>query len=174
MEPPKAETPEAEKDYQTFLNNKGYVAYQTGWKLEADKYAMLDVNQDGTQELIIQAPSSSNWYDALVFTKNAKGEIVKAAELHYYNSLRYSGTNQALFYTDMKPSVLLGRYVYAGLNGTALEVVKTMSWEPVSVDNKIVASISLTEKNGSKTSITEADRQAAYAELSNLFFLAIK
>ena len=173
VEPPKVETPKAEMDYQAFLDAKGYVAYETGWGLAADKYAMLDVNQDGTQELIIQGPASSNWYNALVFTKNAAGEIVKAAELHYYNSLRYSGTHKALFYTEMKPSVLLGSYVYAGLNGTALEVEQRLAWEPVSKDGKIVASIKLVNADGSETPITEADRQAAYAELSNLFFLSL-
>jgi hypothetical protein len=73
----------------------------------------------------------------------------------------------------MTPSVLLGSYVYAGLNGTALDVEQRLAWEPVSKDGKIVASIKLVNADGSETPITETDRQAAYAELSNLFFLSL-
>ena len=103
FEPVPDETPDPEaviagdpeSYFINFLNSSEYLNGASEWNAQPTEYAMLDINQDGVEELILNAAYDDDFSTAVVFKIN----------MSCYD-LKYSQEYKALVYSDTRPSVM--------------------------------------------------------------------
>ena len=92
--------PETELDlegvYLKFLEGGLFREFVSGWIYgEPQKYAILDLNQDGYEELLISGSDGSGFYNFLVFSYDKLNKQIfplfaEQGILQYYGKLEYS------------------------------------------------------------------------------------
>jgi len=101
--------------YMSFMETEGYKPYVADWFYGfPTEYAILDVDGDGLEELIVTGGNSSGFYNYAVFGYNRSSETVYAQAIHgsdkfgengqtvaqYYNWMMYSPGHHALVYRE--------------------------------------------------------------------------
>src|SRR5699024_2634281 len=92
--------------YINFLETQGYQPFMSDWIYgQPNKYAILDINQDGIDELIITGGNELGFYNFAVFSYNKTSNDIYALSIpgnvtfgedytgnvsQYYDSLQYS------------------------------------------------------------------------------------
>ena len=97
--------PAATDPYTAFLQSKGYLT-DTGWWTSApETYALVDIDQDGSNELLVQGPADSEWYNTMIYTMNDEKKLVVAGGLYHYSDLEYSSYLTGVIANSMSPSI---------------------------------------------------------------------
>ena len=117
--------PEAEdaipEPWGEFLQEKQYEENITDWLLTDPGYCLLDIDQDGTQELILTSgPDADNWYEYQVYTAENNQNIELVDNIIVYKAISYSEKYKALVgYNDL-PKQLTSRKNYYVLEDVQL------------------------------------------------------
>ena len=134
--------------YQRFLAEQGYTDYLDDWFYQPTEYALLDLNQDGMKELILQGNYFDTFYDDFynfsVFTYDARTKQVVIVPLAdgtsesnapkqvetCYGELMYSPQYQSLVFTDLRPyyvgTTAISNYGYYTLNNGSLQMEQSI------------------------------------------------
>lgn len=83
-------------------------------------FALVDINQDGRQELIVDAMDLLGWFADLVFTQNANGSVNFLGSLWTYSPVEYSAKHSALSYILARPAFGEVPYAYVKLSDTGI------------------------------------------------------
>lgn len=110
--------PSAADRYQEFLAGKEYQSAIENWWCVPQEYALLDINQDGTEELILQGSDGVGFYNFALFTYDrARDQVLPLSYVSDdefnglfsgYGELGYAEAHQALVITPLKPTQLAG------------------------------------------------------------------
>lgn len=122
------ETETLDDIYMNFLETKGYQPFISDWIYgQPSKYAILDINGDGMEELIITSGGDLEFYDFSVFSYDevtddifvlsisgtyAYGEDYTGNAAQYYSWLRYSSKYHALVFTEFNNGSMFDSYSY--------------------------------------------------------------
>lgn len=114
--------------YTDFLEAKGYQPFISDWIYgQPSEYAILDINGDGMEELIITSGGDLEFYDFSVFSYDevtddifvlsisgtyAYGEDYTGNAAQYYSWLRYSSKYHALVFTEFNNGSMFDSYSY--------------------------------------------------------------
>ena len=80
-----------------FLQEKQYEENITDWLLTDPGYCLLDIDQDGTEELILTSgPDADNWYEYQVYTAENDQNIELVDNIIVYKAISYSEKYKAL------------------------------------------------------------------------------
>lgn len=116
--------------YKQFIIDKGYEKDigKDNYFQTAKQYAILDINQDGTEELFIQDDGDSTFfYSTLIYTyDNEKQEIVFVDGLYSYGSLEYSAKDKAIAFQTFKPFADAGACIFYTLENNQLAWLRTL------------------------------------------------
>lgn len=133
--------------YKNFVKTQKYREYTSkaeGWKRynsktkkheEAfvQKYAILDINKDGTPELLCEGETidfEQAWKCTLVVTFNkSTNQLILVDDIYSYASLAYDNVDQAIRYTNVRPSTLIASYTSYKLVSNKLEAYKTYGYD---------------------------------------------
>ena len=114
--------------FKSFLQNKEYRKYTSEWTESPSKYAYLDIDGDGSQELILI--SDGVFFNSLICSADVQSGAVKILDNGYYfGSIRYSETYRALALTDFRPNSMLGGYDFMGISGSKLVSKFSLAWD---------------------------------------------
>lgn len=165
------DTPEQEpQDYQSFLTSQAYLDYAEGWNGSGETYAILDINQDGVDELIVNSPNNSGFMYSLVFTQNYEGQIVRLANEYHYGYIRYSAEHSAIEYSELNPTPDLGSSGFYAMSGAGLALIFSISWDnSEGTENSQIYYPS----SGESVPISAEERQAYFASLQNLNWVSL-
>lgn len=107
--------PLTQPNYKDFLAAKGYLNYTNDWWCTPSEYALLDIDQDGKQELIIQGEDGTGFSNCLVFRwDSAQGKVINvplnaidfdgiSQWFSCYGGLGYSPKYKSLVFTSLRP-----------------------------------------------------------------------
>ena len=116
--------------YKQFIIDKGYEKDigKDNYFQTAKQYAILDMNQDGTEELFIQDDGDSTFfYSTLIYTyDNEKQEIVFVDGLYSYGSLEYSAKDKTIAFQTFKPFADAGACIFYTLENNQLAWLRTL------------------------------------------------
>lgn len=133
--------------YKNFIRTKKYREYTSnaeGWKKynsttkkheEAlvQRYAILDINQDGTPELLCETDLldyETAWKSTLVVTFNkSTNQLLLVDDIYSYGSLVYNNIDQTVRYTNVRPSYYIAAYTSFKLINNKLEAYKTYGYD---------------------------------------------
>lgn len=163
--------PEQEpQDYQSFLTSQAYLDYAEGWTGSGETYAILDINQDGVDELIVNSPNDFGFMYSLLFTKNYEGQIVRLANEYHYGYIRYSAEHSAIEYSELNPTPDLGNSGFFAISGGGLVLVLSISWDSSEgTENSQIYYPS----SGESVPISAEERQAYFGSLQNLNWVSL-
>lgn len=165
--------------YQVFLTNRGYLSDWTSSDISSfytlRSYSLIDIDQNGTDELIIVSNSDIGFLAFLVYTIDEKsGEIVRlpAARsdvenniLSCYGDPRYSPKNKALVFSETKPTAMYGGVEYFVVTGDCLYSIGAVGANSFINEGKMTYYSTL---SSSFEEISEADRDGYISELTSL------
>ena len=124
--------------YINFLETQGYQPFMSDWIYgQPNKYAILDINQDGIDELIITGGNELGFYNFAVFSYNKTSNDIYALSIpgnvtfgedytgnvsQYYDSLQYSPKYHALVFTELNNGPMFDSYGYYVIDDRKLVV----------------------------------------------------
>ena len=163
---------DAKTRFDQFLAEKGYESALDDWVYgQPQEYALLDVNEDGCEELIISGrgdmpefaglavfrldPQSGQIIPVQIYTANMQGETVG----QFFNVLEYSRKYQALVYSEVRTAYAYGSYDYCVLVGDRLKPEFSIGYEVIINGDQEETSYSL-RRGGNTESLTEEQYQA--------------
>lgn len=112
-----------------FVKNRQYTKYTSDWYYAPSKYAYLDIDGDGNQELVI-VNDNDVFFNALICAADSQSGTVKVLDNSYnFGSLRYSANYRALVLTDFRVNAMMGDYAFMGINGSQLVSKFHMGWD---------------------------------------------
>lgn len=126
--------------YELFLKNKTYMDdwNSTSRMYDPESYAILDIDQNGKDELIIISGTSTGFYDFLVYRMTPFGTI-KLVKCYYSNGygpvdscwaeLRYSQKHKALVFNETRNSAMYGGLYYWRLADYQLNEYGSIGWD---------------------------------------------
>lgn len=133
--------------YKNFIRTQKYREYTSNaetWKMynsktkrneEAfvKKYAILDINKDGTPELLCETnlmDFEEAWKSTLIVTYNkSTNQLVLVDDIYSYASLSYDNIDQTVKYTNIRPSSLIASYTSFKLVNNKLQAYKTYGYD---------------------------------------------
>lgn len=136
--PSAEDTPEAEdaipEPWGEFLQEKQYEENITDWLLTDPGYCLLDIDQDGTQELILTSgPDADNWYEYQVYTAENNQNIELVDNIIVYKAISYSEKYKALVgYNDLPKQLTSRKNYYVLEDGQLTEafaIGSEVDWE---------------------------------------------
>lgn len=136
------EAVDVQGQFALFLENRGYESCLSDWSYGAPgEYALLDLNGDGVEELILSGgdgvmeffslavfrldPQSGQITPVQIYSPNFDGSIVG----QYFSMLEYSSRHQALVFSELRNSYMYGESGYYVLRGNRLEVEFSVGYE---------------------------------------------
>lgn len=162
--------PETELDlegvYLKFLEGGLFREFVSGWIYgEPQKYAILDLNQDGYEELLISGSDGSGFYNFLVFSYDKLNKQIfplfaEQGILQYYGKLEYSNKYKALVFNPFNNPVYYDDYEFWVVNDNSLKSEFILSYTIDSgddvIDNTDLVMHTITNQEGSEQ-ITEGE-----------------
>lgn len=155
--------------YEAFLANRGYLSDWTSSDISSfytlGSYSLIDIDQNGTDELIIVSNSDIGFLTFLVYTIDEEsGEIVRLPVarsdmenniLSCYGDPRYSPKYKALVFSETKPTAMYGGVEYFVVAGDCLYSIGTVGADSFITESKMTYYSTISE---SFEEISEADR----------------
>lgn len=121
-------TIQAKNVFDSFIYNKEYAKYTSGWNESPCKYTYLDIDEDGNQELILL--SDGEFFHALICSADLQSGAIKILDNGYYfGSLRYSEIYRALVLTEFRVSYMMADYNFMGINASELVPKFYLGWD---------------------------------------------
>lgn len=117
-----------------FLQEKQYEENITDWLLTDPGYCLLDIDQDGTEELILTSgPDADNWYEYQVYTAENDQNIELVDNIIVYKAISYSEKYKALVgYNDQPKQLTSSKNYYVLEDGKLTEdfsIGSEVDWE---------------------------------------------
>ena len=117
-----------------FLQEKQYEENITDWLLTDPGYCLLDIDQDGTEELILTSgPDADNWYEYQVYTAENDQNIELVDNIIVYKAISYSEKYKALVgYNDQPKQLTSSKNYYVLEDGKlteAFSIGSEVDWE---------------------------------------------
>lgn len=119
-----------------FIQDGGYLEYTKDWSLPVKKYCLFDLNQDGTEELIIASEDDGSGfsYYQVYAMQNAKIVMIKDFTACY--GITYSEKYHSIVFSDTRPSEASQSRLFETYDGTKMvdifyiqEDLNTDTWE---------------------------------------------
>ena len=153
--------------YLKFLTSKSYQSYITGWQYGVpSEYAILDINGDGYEELIITSRTGwSDDYFSVFSYDRTLDEIYVFFTKYYFKGLRYSPQYHALVFSTINSNIYIGFCDYWIIEDKQFNVDFTLFYER-NYDTQEI-SYSLTDSGNSRI-ITEVEYDSYIKDLVNL------
>lgn len=104
--------------YYNLIKDGTAVAYSSGGllqKVSADAFLLLDINKDGTYELLTTDYDNNRKQSAVinyVFTINKQGTVIYVDG--FYNSTELHGMKKKIYYNPSKKGIVAEAYIYHG------------------------------------------------------------
>ena len=92
-----------EAAYKIFISEGKYQEFTSGWFAEPDSYAFLDIDQDGVEELLLNAPHGDDFSTVGIFSYDGQA-VNYVGKADYCYDLNYSSQYRALAFYDTRPS----------------------------------------------------------------------
>ena len=127
--------------FEAFLEQEGYYSeLQDSWIYGVpSEYALLDVNGDGWEELILSGGNGTGFYNFAVFYLDREsGEIIPAfignpssgaGTVGQYGGITYSPVNHALVYTELNNGAMFGGFGYHTLEEERIGLAFSVNFE---------------------------------------------
>lgn len=170
---PPEDVPPVIPDYDAFLEKKGYQDYLENWWCIPSEYALLDIDQDGTQELIIQGGELSGFYEYLIFRWDAaQGKPVSVPidgsdqGFTSYGGVQYVPKYRAINAIYVRPSDYDGKIDYYVLKNSEMVKDFSIGWETPSVEKIYVWE----SGGGQRKIITQEQYEAYWSENQRIVF----
>lgn len=154
--------------WNTFLQEKQYDPNITDWTTTELQYCLLDIDQDGSKELILTP--GMNWDDFeiyQVYTIGEDGKVYLADDFTTCYDLSYSSKYKALAYNSSRPSEMSASLEYHGMEGTKMTESFAVNME-VDLDTYLPVYKVQNTTQGTDTTITEAEYEAYQKECKPL------
>ena len=158
--------------YELFLKNEGYLDDWDGWYDPAE-YTLLDIDQDGDDELIIISDTSDGFYCFLVYRMTALGTI-ELVDCYYDGSedygtvdscwagLRYSSKYKSLVFSETRNGIMYGGLTYWHMEKDTLKGFAGISYE---VDMNTNVTYYYSSLDGSSRKVSQSTYNAYINEL---------
>lgn len=163
-------TPEqAETAWKEFIESSEYLKYTEKWEKFWNaplkyEYAIKDLNADTIPECIITRPDTEPFFHTAIFTFDKK-QITQVFDQYGYGKIRYvPSKNMIIGIPEIKSSVDYSYAPFYSLKDTKLINEFTISRE---------TGVSYYSANGSKTVISDEERQSYYADAEDLEWMPI-
>lgn len=167
-------------DYSSFLQEERYMDIDAvresinlpdSYLSKSEKsYALLDINQDGIEELIINIKPEPDFMFSLIFTYDAEGQIAFVSNLYHYAYIRYSPEYLAIECSELRPSVYTGDGSFYTLNGTELTMTFSVGWDTyVSEDYNYV----YYPDSGQTTTISQDERLGYFSNMQEIEWIPL-
>lgn len=152
--------------YMEYMQSKEYEQYTGDWMKPADSYAVLDIDGDQVDELLINSGTEMGWFNVLLYTYNLETEQIELVrDIYYYGGLRYSAENKALVYNDFKPTVMMGGSNFDVLENGELVPLFGIGWEG--------ENYAIYYQDERTEGITKEQYDAYYEEITDIEFLSL-
>ena len=128
--------------YLNFLSEKEYQSFISDWMFGLpNEYAILDINKDGIDELIITGGGDLGWYNFSVFSYDRISQKIYPIPIQgyagdqpennaqYYGSLEYSPTYHALVFTEFNDGTMFGGLDYFTINNRRIVIEFSLRFE---------------------------------------------
>lgn len=161
--------------YIEFINDKVYERYIDNWVMPAIEYAILDINQDGVPELLINSELEMEWGNTLIFSYDVfLEEIVFIQDIYHFSDIRYSLQNKALVYTDIRPDTVFGVYSFDTIKDMKLNSVFTVGKDTINIDTSDEQTYYFICETGKTEEIIEDEEgQEYFSELKTVDFMLL-
>ena len=163
----------ARDPYEAFLAEK---AYLTGEPLpygEPTGFCRKDLDGDGKDELLLVSGSETEFGGFRIYTApRGTVEPVPVETEHapqFFQSLRFSPAENALVFTEIRPSYSVGGYGFWKMEAGVLKLSSSVTWDEVCVGQVTYYH----QKDGKSASITAEEKDAILAEPQALEFTPI-
>ncbi len=160
-------------NYDTFLREKGYRSYLGNWWCTPSEYALLDIDQDGTQELILQGEDGTGFYNHLIFRWDAAQGTAVVVPMDgtdqgfaSYGGLTYAPKYQAINLSYPRYSYYDGSVDYYVLQDGALRRSFSVGWTTPSTERLYFWA----DANGQQQIISQEQYEAYKPENQNIDF----
>ena len=160
-------------NYDTFLREKGYRNYLGNWWCTPSEYALLDIDQDGTQELILQGEDGTGFYNHLIFRWDAAQGTAVVVPMDgtdqgfaSYGGLTYAPKYQAINLSYPRYSYYDGSVDYYVLQDGALRRSFSVGWTTPSTERLYFWA----DANGQQQIISQEQYEAYKPENQNIDF----
>lgn len=165
--------------YEAFLSNRVYLSDWTNLDISSyytlGSYSLIDIDQNGTDELIIVSNSDIGFLAFLVYTIDAaSGEIVRLPIdrsevenniISCYGDPRYSPKYKALVFSETRPTAMCGGVEYFVVAGDCLYSIGTVGADSFITEGKMTYYSTL---SGTFEEISEDARDDYISELASL------
>ena len=91
-----------EEIYKKYITEKKYEKEITEWNSEVDEYAILDIDQDGTEELILKAKDLDFFYALICGYNKDSQEVIVIDNIYGYGGLKYNSDTKEIGYSEMR------------------------------------------------------------------------
>ena len=96
---------EAQNFFEDFISQRNYEEALNGWDIDPTEYALIDIDQDGITELIINANYDDGFALAAVFAYDGTAKAAEyIGDIYHCYELKYSSEYKALVYSDTRPN----------------------------------------------------------------------
>ena len=92
-----------EAAYEEFISEEKYLEFTSDWSAEPSSYAFLDINQDGVEELLLNATHGDDFSTVGIFLYDGQA-VNYLGKADYCYELNYSFGYKALAFYDTRPS----------------------------------------------------------------------
>lgn len=166
---PQEPTPTPEQDpYEPFLAEKAYLTGEEFPYGPPIGFCRRDLDGDGKDELILLSDTFAGFGSLWVYTA-PEGKVVEVpvdvdSMPQFFGTVKYSPAENALVYTDIRPSVNAGGYGFHRMENGALAVVSSVTWSEVCAGQVMYTH----RKDGKNISITAEEKDNLLAETQAL------
>ena len=136
------------------------------WVSEVKKYSILDINQDGTEELLLSNEGEGGFYATLVCTYDRTNKQVVVVENipNSYGVLRYDSTTKEVIYSEFKPFADAASNGFYILENNKLTLSKIVGQDMGQY---------FVEENGNKTNIQKEESSNYFKNAKDIEFTDI-
>lgn len=161
--------------YNTFVNEKAYEQYINDWSESASEYAILDINQDGIPELLINSELDIEWQNTVFFSYDiALGKIVYIDDIYHFADIRYSSRYKAIEYTDIRPNILSGISYFNVIKDKEFICVFTVGWDTTDLEANDMEIYNFVNEFGKEDKrIENEEREEYFSELKSIDFISL-
>ena len=88
--------------YKQYIIEKKYEKEIADWSSKVDEYSILDIDQDGTEELILKAKDLDFFYALICGYNKDSQEVIVIDNIYGYGGLKYNSDTKEIGYSEMR------------------------------------------------------------------------
>lgn len=155
--------------YKNFIINKEYAKDEGENFGEATYYYILDINQDGTDELFIVDDGTGDFFSTLIYRYDStNNKVVLIKDIYSYGVLRYSESDREIVYATFRPFKDAGVYDFYKLENNEFVWYKSTGYKGENFTDYYIN----TKENG-ETKISSEENSKIFESVENLDYKKI-